>query len=143
MSHTIVDFKGNYIRVNEIDLIVLCLIIIDVNKVFIAKNFPDLEILWTDNFKNSANGCTDLGLQLFITDDAKEKIFIEILNDTMIFIKKNSAKGILNIGFLKDQFKSIKLMVDTQYPNKNLIDILESLIEIFGIVSDMPIKNKT
>lgn len=136
MSHVIIDFKGNYIRVDEIDLIVSCLIVIVINKSLITKNFPILENLWIDNFKNSANGCTDLELQLFITDDAKEKIFIEILNDTVEFIKKNSTKGTFNLEFLTDKFKKIKLIVDTQYPNKNLIDILESLIKIFGVATD-------
>lgn len=131
MSHTIIDFKDNYTRVDEIDLIVSCLLIIGVNKVLITKNFPDLEVLWMDNFKNSANGCTELELQLFITDDTKEKIFVNILNDTILFIKKNSNQGILDVGFLTDKFKSIKLILDTQYPNKNLINVLEDLIEIF------------
>lgn len=131
MSHTIIDFKGNYIRVDEIDLIITCLLVISINRDLITQNFPELEKLWLNNFTNSANGCTDLELELLITDDIKKNIFLKILHNTIIFIEENATQNILNIEFLNNQLKNIKLIVDIQYPNKNLINVLAYLIKIF------------
>lgn len=38
MPHTIIEFSDKYVRVDEIDLIIACLIIINLNRSIIAVN---------------------------------------------------------------------------------------------------------
>lgn len=127
MSHTTLLFKDNHMRFDEYDLIIACLLILDINKEAVEVNFPTMRDIWLEEFSTSISGCTDLNLEDFITDEKLEYVFLKIVENTYKYIESNRHDNIYDLNSIDSLIDLVGICVIRQYPSDFILIALNGL----------------
>ena len=130
MSHTILLFEENHMRFDEYDLIVASLLILDINKEAVELHFPTMRCTWLEEFSTSISGCTDLDLEILITNENLKYEFLKIVENTYKYIEINVHGSILNLGSIDGLINLIGICVTRQYPSDLILVALNGLKEL-------------